>query len=219
MPGPPSARASRRAVLAACRASRFVVRGGALRARHQRAGRGRPGRACPSVSTAARSRPPSRPRFLRNWISLGASSAGRSRSRTGVPTRVVGTQGAGEDRRRQARDVTGGQQRTAADHRGAVGPHEELGVVGQAQLLEPGRAQGRSLGLGAAGACSWSRPPTTNIAASMGRATRRTRVMRPPRGRSGSWTCSYRSWCARIRGFEGQAMATPLSVARVVAGA
>ena len=146
-PGPPSAspRGRPRGPRAGPRGGSCGPRGGRCRstslARYASPG-------LPSVSTAARSRPPSRPRFLRNCVCCLARTSGSCSFQNGVCRN-----GGRHDRRGQHRGGDAGEaaqreERPGRHHRHAVGAHQQLGVVGQPdgrrELLDEGS---RRLGL------------------------------------------------------------------------
>ena len=72
-------------------------------------------RACPAVSAAASSSPPSRPRFFRKWICVAAPLAGSSARPERVPGEGGRDQGAGEHGGGRPGEVAGGQQQPAGD--------------------------------------------------------------------------------------------------------
>ena len=176
-------RASRRAlrvgVRATCLASRLLsaaARRASLAARCAR--QARPG--LPSVSTAASSRPPSRPRFLRKCVPARRAWPGRSPPRTGGRN-VVGTRDAA--RTREARRGRRPRPSSArGDHRGAVGPDQQLGVVGQAAAARPARGHRRR---------PWPAPPGWRSGSRPARRTWR-RASDGPGGGRGSWSPSQR---------------------------
>ena len=184
-PRRPSLRRPAAADIAAIFASRWAVRTARFTLRCERSTACevryfRPG--LPSVSAAASSRPPSRPRFFRNWVCCAARCSFGTR-----PERVTGERGRDqvgrEGRGGRPGQMAGGQQQTGHHVGAGLEPHQGARVARQAgidlldQRADPVGHPAGGLAL-ESGLSSTLMPLETKIAESMTRAAVRTGFIR-----------------------------------------